>query len=110
LKGYLLTLILPACVVCVVLSFCSKTFGTYEIQQHNRSKRTEAEQLMQAAAALTAAAATPKADEQNNAQQAALVSTWLTLPGWMVTAFLAIMSVAPTSRLLPCLQESQACA
>lgn len=53
---------------------CSKTFGTYEIQQYNRSKQAEAEQLLQAAAALTAAAA-PKSDE-NNAQQAALVRPW----------------------------------
>lgn len=52
---------------------CSKTFGTYEIKQYNRGKRAEAEQLMQAAAALTAAAAAPKADENSNAQQAALV-------------------------------------
>jgi hypothetical protein len=50
---------------------CSKTFGTYEIQQHNRMKHAEAEQLLQAAAALTAAAA-PKTDD-NNAQQEALV-------------------------------------
>jgi hypothetical protein len=65
---------------------CSKTFGTYEIQQHNRGKRTEAQQLLQAAAALTAAAATAKADEQNNAQQAALVSDLLTLSGCLVAA------------------------
>lgn len=59
---------------CVFLSCifcCSKTFGTYEIQQHNRMKHAEAEQLLQAAAALTAAAA-PKTDD-NNAQQEALV-------------------------------------
>lgn len=57
-----------ACVCCP----CSKTFGTYLIQQHNRSKRQEAEQLVQAAAKLTEAAAAPKADD-NNGQTMALV-------------------------------------
>lgn len=52
---------------------CSKTFGTYLIQQHNRGKRLEAEQLVAAAAMLTEAAAAPKAEE-NNSQQQALVS------------------------------------
>jgi hypothetical protein len=62
------------CAVCAPPPPCSKTFGTYLIQQHNRSKRQEAEQLVQAAAILTEAAAAPKADDSNG-QTAALVRT-----------------------------------